>query len=78
MIFSKRYRSQDHTRAFVVDHARERGWEVWEEEDDAVVKRIRLHDWHRVECAIMRFSIQATRLQSDGWTEVHAPASSVV
>jgi hypothetical protein len=78
MIFTKRFRSQDHTRVFVVGNADERGWDVRVEEDNEVVKRTWLHDWHRVENAMMRFAIQAMQLQRAGWTEVHAPASSVV
>jgi len=78
MIFAKRFRSQDHTRAFVVGNADERGWEVREEEDNEIVRRAWLHDWHRVENAMMRFAIQSTQLESAGWTEVHLPASSVV
>lgn len=77
MIFAKRFRSQHHTRSFVVN-AEVRGWEVRVEEDNEVVKLTLLHDWHRVENAMMRFTIQATQMQSAGWTEVHAPASSVV
>ena len=78
MIFAKQLRSQDHTRVFVVGDAGEHGWEVREDEDNEVVKRTWLHDWHRVENAMMLFGIQAMRLQSAGWIEVHAPASSVV
>jgi hypothetical protein len=78
MIFAKRFRSQAHTRSFVVGEADVRGWEVREEEDNEVVKCTWLHDWHRVENAMMRFAIQAMQLESAGWTEVHAPVSSVV
>ena len=78
MIFTKRFRSQEHTRCFVVDKTSERGWEVREEQDDEVVKRAWLQDWHRVENAMMRFALQAGQLQSAGWTEVHPPESSVV
>jgi hypothetical protein len=78
MIFTKRFRSAAHTRSFVVGGPDERGWEVREEEDNEVVKRAWLHDWHRVEHAMMRFAIQAMQLESAGWTEVHTPASSVV
>ena len=70
MIFSKLFRSADHTRAFVVGDADERGWEVREEEDNRVVKRTWVHDWHRVETTIMRFMIEATQLRSAGWKEV--------
>jgi hypothetical protein len=78
MVFVKRFRSQDHTRSFVVANADARGWEVREEEDNQVVKRTWLHDWHRVENAMMRFALEAIQLRSAGWTEVQMPASSVV
>jgi len=78
MIFAKRFRSQDHTRSFVVGPADERGWEVREEQDDEIVKRTWLHDWHRVENAMMRFALEAMQLQRAGWVEIQTPASSVV
>jgi hypothetical protein len=70
MIFLKQLRSQDHTRAFVVGHADEHGWEIREEEDNQVVRRTWLHDWHRVENAILRFMAEAVQLRSAGWVEV--------
>jgi hypothetical protein len=78
MIFAKRFRSEDHTRSFVVDGVDDRGWEVREEQDNQVVKRTWLRDWHRVEHAMMRFGIAAMKLQRAGWTEIQTPASSVV
>ena len=66
MIFSRRLRSQEHTKAFVVDEANDRGWEVREEEDHQIVKRTWMHDLHRVENAMMRFAVQATMLQPVG------------
>ena len=78
MIFAKCFLSQHHTRAFLVNNADVRGWEVREEEDNLVVKRTCLHDWHRVENAMMRCAIKAIQLQSAGWTEIQSPASSVV
>ncbi len=70
MIFTRRLRSRDHVRAFVVDEADERGWEVREEEDHRVVRRTWLHDWHRVEHAVMRFALQATQLERAGWVRI--------
>ena len=72
MIFSRRLRSQEHVRAFVVDEADERGWEVREEEDHHVVKRTWMHDWHRVENAMMRFRARGDpqRFSARGWVEV--------
>lgn len=70
MIFTKRLRSKDHVKEFVVGEADARGWEVREEMDDRVVRRAWLHDWHRVENAMMRFALEATQLQRAGWVEV--------
>jgi hypothetical protein len=70
MIFSRRLRSEEHTREFVVDHADERGWEVREEQDQRIVKRTWMRDWHRVETAMMRFGLEAMQLQRAGWVEV--------
>jgi hypothetical protein len=70
MIFSKRLRSEDHIKEFVVDEADERGWQVREEEDHRIVRRAWEHDWHRVEKAMMRFAVEATQLQRAGWVEV--------
>ena len=70
MIFSKRFRSREHTRSFTVGKADDRGWEVREEADHQIVKRTSTHDWHRVEKAMMRFALEAARLQRAGWVEV--------
>ena len=76
MIFSKQLRSQEHTRQFVVDEADDRGWEVREEQDHRVVKQTWVHDWHRVENAMMRFAIEAVQLQRAGWEEVRTVVRS--
>jgi hypothetical protein len=70
MIFTKRFRSQNHVREFVVDEADQGGWEVREEQDHHVVKRTWLRDWHRVENAMMRFALEAVQLRRAGWVEV--------
>lgn len=70
MIFARRFRSAGHTRDFLVQIGPELGWEVREEEDNRVIKRTRIHDWHRVEQAIALFAIEATRLERDGWVEL--------
>ena len=70
MIFSKRLKSQEHIKEFVVDDPDDRGWEVREEEDHRIVKRTWMRDWHRVENAMMRFGLEATQLQRAGWVEI--------
>ena len=70
MIFSRRLRSQEHIREFVIDEADDRGWEVREERDHRIVKRTWVRDWHRVENAMRRFAAEATQLQRAGLVEV--------
>jgi hypothetical protein len=69
MIFSRRLRSDDHVREFHVGPA-DRGWEVREEEDHQIVRRTLMDDWHRVENAMLKFALEATRLERAGWIEV--------
>lgn len=70
MVFSKRLQSQEHVRDFVIDEANDRGWEVREEQDNHVVKRTWMHDWHHVENAMVKFAIEAMQLQRAGWVEI--------
>lgn len=70
MIFFRQLRSQGHTRAFAVREADERGWEIREEEDNRIVKRTRLDDWHHVENAMLRFMAEVVQLRSAGWIDV--------
>jgi hypothetical protein len=72
MIFSKRLRSEDHVRGFVIDAPDDRGWEVREEQDNRIVKRTWMHDWHHVENAMMKFAVEAMKLQRAGWVEIPA------
>ncbi|RPI56618.1 MAG: hypothetical protein EHM55_04645 [Acidobacteria bacterium] len=70
MLFTKRLRSENHVREFVVDEADERGWEVREEQDDQVVRQTWVRDWHRVEHAMMRFALESLQLERAGWIDV--------
>ncbi len=70
MIFERRLRSANHVREFAVYEAGSEGWEVREEEDDQVVRRTWMRDWHKVEHAMMRFALEATELQRAGWVEL--------
>ena len=67
--FTKRLKFQGHERRFTIQPTGG-GWEVREEEDHQVVKRTWMHDWHRVENAMMRFALESTQLQRAGWVEV--------
>ena len=70
MIFARRLFSGGHTREFVVQAANEKGWEVRKAEDNRVVKRSWLHDWHQVENTMLRFGMEVTQLERDGWIEL--------
>jgi hypothetical protein len=45
-------------------------WEVVEEQDQEVMRRVNYDDWHRVERARRVFSLQADALRQAGWVEV--------
>ena len=46
------------------------GWEVREERDSEVVRRMQFQDWHRVERARRSIAIELDALQRKGWSEV--------
>jgi hypothetical protein len=60
----------DHTRRFTITDAGDEGWEVRDEEDTRVVRRVLYTDWHRVERARMTFDQEASSLAAAGWTAV--------
>jgi len=78
MIFAKRLFNAGHIREFLVDQAQNDGWEIREAEDNRIVRRSRLHDWHRVEGVMMRFGLEAMQLERNGWVELQTKASRVV
>jgi hypothetical protein len=45
------------------------GWEVSEEEDSAVLRRVHRKDWHHVEREIRLFEISTLALKREGWIE---------
>jgi hypothetical protein len=48
----------------------DRGWEVREEEDSRVIRRVRYDDWHRVERALLTMSARVIELEEGGWRPV--------
>lgn len=68
-MFSKSLRNHDHTLRFSID-ATDSGWEVREERDSRVVRKVHYQDWHRVERARRSISIELDALQKKGWQEV--------
>ena len=54
------------TRRFLVEAVESCGWEVRDEENSRVLRRIRTRDWHRVERALLALSVEA---KAAGWSE---------
>ena len=54
------------TRKFLVEAGESCGWEVRDEQNSRVIRRIFTRDWHRVERALMAFSAEA---RAAGWSE---------
>ena len=67
--FDKSLRYLEQTRRYSIA-ATEAGWEVREERDSEVVRKVQLKDWHRVERARRTISIELADLQKQGWSEV--------
>ena len=67
--FDKCLKYQDNTRRYSI-HITEVGWEVREERDSKVVKKVHYQDWHRVERARRSIAIELDHLQRDGWSEI--------
>ena len=68
-MFSKSLRNKEQTRRYSIAPT-DAGWEVKEERDSEVVKKVRYQDWHRVERAIRSITIELDDLQRQGWSEV--------
>jgi hypothetical protein len=46
------------------------GWDVRDEQDSRVLRRVVYYDWHRVERASLAFSLEVQALLERGWTEM--------
>ena len=67
-MYARIFHKAAHIRRFTVVPATS-GWDVGEEHDDQLVRKVRYHDWHRVERAIVAFAREAASLQEAGWKE---------
>jgi hypothetical protein len=67
--FDKSLRYLEQTRRYSIA-ATEAGWEVREERDSEVVRKVQLQDWHRVERARRSISLELADLQKQGWSEI--------
>jgi hypothetical protein len=67
--FDKQLKWREETRRYSISTT-ENGWEVREERDSKVVRKVRYQDWHRVERARRSIAIELDDLQRRGWSEV--------
>ena len=66
--FVKNLRKADSVRRFSI-RSTDKGWEVREEHDTAVVRHTHYSDWHRVERAERLMGIAVDGLRDQGWQE---------
>jgi hypothetical protein len=65
-MFTKNFRNAEHTRRFSIEPTTA-GWEVSEEQDSRVIKRVEYRDWHRVERARRSMALAMHQLEDAGW-----------
>lgn len=68
-MYAKALRKAIHTRRFTIRPVPTSGWEVRDENDAGVLRRVHYSDWHRVERAIARFAKEADTLRAVGWVD---------
>ncbi len=68
-MYAKSLRYAIHTRRFTIRPVPTSGWEVRDENDDGVLKRVFYSDWHRVDRAIAAFAKEADTLRAVGWVD---------
>ena len=73
-MYARSFQKAAHVRRFTVVPAAS-GWDVGEEHDDRLVRKVRYHDWHRVERAIVAFKEEAATLKEAGWKEARESTS---
>jgi hypothetical protein len=71
-MFAKELTQAGHTKRFTISEAGAAGWEVVEEQDSTVVRRVCYTDWHRVERAVLMLNLRVSELEEHGWRERHA------
>lgn len=63
LTLTSEYTQAGHVNRFTITKGRA-GWDVRQERDDAVVKRINYTDWHWVERAIQVFELSKQRAEA--------------
>lgn len=67
-MFARELHNAGHVKRFFIDAKDDRGWEVREEQDSQVLRRVCYTDWHRVERALQVFRMEIGRLEDHGWS----------
>ena len=68
-MYATSLRNQLHVRRFTIRHVHP-GWEVRDENDAGILKRVIYKDWHRVERAIAMFEQEEAMLEAAGWVRI--------
>jgi hypothetical protein len=68
-MYTTALRRQLQVRRFTIRHVRP-GWEVRDESDRGVLKRVIYKDWHRVERALAIFEQEEAELEAAGWVKI--------
>ena len=68
-MYSRILRNGTHIRTFTISSSMPSGWEVKDQAGVDVLGSHRYNDWHRVERAMLMFTVEAARLLDEGWTE---------
>ena len=68
-MYARILRNADRTRRFSINLESSGGWEVRDEQDDRVTRRVHYTDWHRVERARRAFALEALTLRDAGWID---------
>ena len=66
-MFTRSARNAQQTRRFSIASTAA-GWEVREERDSRLVRRVAYQDWHRVERARRSITSELEQLREAGWT----------
>ena len=66
-MFTRELTQAGRVRRFTIRADAGEGWEVREEEDSRILNQVRYRDWHRVERALTRITLQVSELEAHGW-----------
>lgn len=65
-MFNTSLRNHENTRRYSIVPT-DSGWEVREEQDSRLVRRVEYRDWHRVERARRSMAAEMRELEAAGW-----------